>query len=447
MNKHVPRLAAIALACLWMQGFLQDSAAWADDWPQWMGPARDGVYREDGIVDRFPDGGLEVKWRAPLAYGYAGPAVAAGRVFVMDYERSSGELTNNPGARDRLQGKERVSCFDARDGSLVWRHQYDRPYNISFPGGPRCTPTVDGDRVYALGAEGNLWCLDAKDGRVLWSKDFVKDYGAETAIWGVAAHPLVDGDVLYCVVGGQGSVAVAFDKHSGRELWRALSAGEPGYCPPTMIEHAGRRQLLIWHGEAVAALDPSTGKPLWSLPVEPRYGMAIAAPQKLGKELLVSGFGAAALLELDDARPAAEVKWRGEAKSALYCGTSTPFLEGGVAYGCDIQTGSLMGVRLSDGERLWQTLTPTSGGDRQDRYAAAFLIKHEDRFFLFSETGDLILAKLSPQGYTEISRFHVLEPTNVTFGRPVVWSHPAFADRAMFARNDKELVCVDLRSP
>ena len=103
-----------------------------------------------------------------------------------------------------------------------------------------------------------------------------------------------------------------------------------------------------------------------------------------------------------------------------------------------------MGVRLSDGERLWQTLEPTTGGTRRERYGTAFLVKHEDRFFLFSETGDLILAQLSPQGYTELSRFRVLEPTSPTFGRSVVWSHPAFADKAVFARNDKELVRVSL---
>ena len=153
---------------------------------------------------------------------------------------------------------------------------------------------------------------------------------------------------------------------------------------------------------------------------------------------------AGVLLKLDDTRPAAEVVWRGKPKTAIYCATSTPFLEDGMIYGCDISTGTLMGVRIKDGERLWQTREPTTGGTRRARYGTAFLVKHEDRFFLFNEKGDLILAKLSPKGYEEISRFHVLEPTNQTFGRPVVWSHPAFAQRCVFARNDKELVRVSL---
>ena len=417
----------------------------ADDWPQWLGPNRDSVWRETGIVDRFPDRGLTVRWRAPVSLGYAGPAVAGGKVFVMDYVRSSGKITNNPSARDRLKGVERVLCMDAATGKLLWKHEYNRPYNLSYPGGPRCTPTVVGGRVYALGAEGNLWCLNAENGQVIWSKDFASQYGAAAPLWGVAAHPLVVGDILFCVVGGEGSVAVAFDKDTGGEIWRALSASDQGYCPPTMIEHAGHKQLLIWHSESINGLNPTTGKAYGSVPLKPSYGMSFTTPRQLGPNLLVTGYGdAGVLLKLADDQPQAEVVWRGKPKTGIYCANSTPFLEDGMIYGCDIGTGALMGVRLEDGQRLWETFQATTGGSRRARYGTAFLVKHEDRFFLFSETGDLILANLSPQGYEEISRFPVLEATNQTFGRAVVWSHPAFAERCIFARNDKEMVCVSL---
>lgn len=421
-------------------------SAGADDWPQWLGPKRDSVWRETGILDRFPRDGLPVKWRVPVALGYSGPAVANGRVFVMDYVVRSGQVTNNADGRDRLQGTERVLCFDADSGKLIWRQESDQPYFLSYPG-PRCTPTVDGDRVYTLGAEGVLSCLDAASGRVIWSKQFAKEYGARTPYWGVAGHPLVQGERLFCVVGGQGSVAVAFDKLTGRELWRALSASESGYCPPTLIEHAGREQLLIWHAQSLNSLDPTSGKLYWSVPLKPHGGMAIAAPRKLGSHLFASGDGdTAVLLKLGDTEPSAEVVWRGTNKTAVYSANTTPFLEGSMIYGCDARTGALMGVRLEDGQRSWQTFLPTAGGTRRQQYGTAFLVKHDDRFFLFSETGDLILARLSPQGYEELSRFHVLEPTGHSFGRPVIWSHPAFAMRCLFARNDQELVCVDLRA-
>ena len=423
------------------------SPAVADDWPQWLGPQRDSVWRETGIVERFPEAGLKVKWRVPVELGYSGPAVADGRVFVFDYKKRSGELTNNPGGRDKLQGEERITCFDARTGKRLWRHAYDRPYNVSYPGGPRCTPTVAGGKVYTLGAEGDLLCLDAASGEVVWSKQLTEEYDVETPIWGFAAHPLVEGDLLYCVVGGKGSVAVAFDKNSGREVWRALSANEPGYCPPTMIEHAGIKQLLIWHPESLNSLDPQTGEVYWSVPLRPNYGMSIAAPRKAGRFLYASGIGSVgALFELSEKNTAPEAVWRGDPKSAVYAAVSTPILDlnDGMIYGADCQLGALIGARLKDGERLWQTFEPTTGGQRRASHGNAFLVKHQDRFFLFSETGDLILAELSPKGYKELSRFHVLEPTNDAFGRPVVWSHPAFAYRSLFARNDKELVCVDL---
>ncbi len=123
---------------------------WADEWPQWLGPQRDSVWRETGIVDQFPDGGPTVLWRAPVAMGYSGPAVSGGRVFLMDYVKRSGTVNNNPGGRDQLEGTERVLCVAADSGRLLWKHEYERPYSVSFGGGPRCTPTVAGDKVYAL---------------------------------------------------------------------------------------------------------------------------------------------------------------------------------------------------------------------------------------------------------------------------------------------------------
>ena len=202
----------------------------ADDWPQWLGPQRDSVWRETGIVEQFPAGGPAVKWRAPVAGGYAGPAVADGRVYVTDYA-SSGDRTPDPNSRSKLQGQERVWCLSAADGRVLWKHEYDCAYEISFPAGPRATPTVDGDRVYTLGAQGDLFCLKTADGSVVWSRNFQRDYQATTPIWGYCGHPLVDGGKLFCVVGGADSIAVAFDKQTGKELWRALSAKEQALLP------------------------------------------------------------------------------------------------------------------------------------------------------------------------------------------------------------------------
>lgn len=421
------------------------SPARGADWTQWLGTQRDSVWRETGIVESFPAEGLPVKWRVPVAYGYAGPAVAQGRVFVPDFVNSAGELSNNPGVRVKLPGKERVVCLDAATGKQLWVHEHELVYELSYPAGPRCTPTVDGDKLYMLGAEGTLTCLKVEDGGVVWQKELKKEYQVEAPIWGFCAHPLVDGDLLYTLVGGEGSVVVAFDKNTGKEVWRALTATEPGYCPPTMIEHAGVKQLLVWHPQSLNSLNPATGKTYWSIALEPNYGMSVTAPRKEGEFLFASGIGnASALLKLASDKPDAEVIWRGTPKNAVYCSNSTPFLDAGMIYGADCQTGNLIGATMKDGERLWETLQPTSGGERRASHGTAFIVKQADRFFLFSETGDLILANLSPEGYKELGRFRVLEPTNESFGRPVVWSHPAFANKCVYARNDKEIVCVSL---
>jgi outer membrane protein assembly factor BamB len=424
-------------------------AAAADDWPQWMGPNRDGVWAEDGIVDRLPPEGPKVLWRSPVAGGYAGPAVANGKVYVADYVKSAGDYKENAVKRSDLRGKERVLCFDAKSGKQLWKHEYDCPYQISYPAGPRCTPAVRDGKVYTLGAMGNLLCLNADKGTVLWSKDFPKDYKVKVPLWGYSGHPLIDGKKLLCIVGGDGTTAMAFDKDNGKELWRSLSSEETGYAPPTLIEAGGVRQLLIWHGQSLNALDPETGKPYWSVPLTPQMGMAIMAPRKDGDYLFVGAvYGTAVGLKLAADKPGADVAWRGPKNMrgpGLFPMNMTPFAEGGVLYGFD-QPGQFRAVKIATGERLWESWRPLTGKETSGPIytGTAFVVKNGDRFFLFNESGELLIAKLSPKGYEEVSRWKMLEPTGAAFGRPVVWSHPAFANRCVFARNDKELVCASL---
>ncbi len=418
----------------------------ADDWPQWLGPGRDDVWKETGIVEKFPAGGPKILWRVPLSGGYSGPAVAGGKVFVTDYVRESGDPKNDPGARANLTGKERVLCLRASDGKELWKHEYDCPYKISYPSGPRTTPAVSGGKVYALGSEGDLVCLDAESGKPLWSKDLKKEYQIDAPHWGFSGHPLVDGNKLFCTVGGPGSVIVAFNKDTGKEVWRALSSTpDAGYCPPKIIEAGGKKQLIVWHPQSLNSLNPETGEVYWTEKLEPQYGMSCSTPQKSGDFLYVSAIGkCAALFKLNREKPAAEVVWIAKPNEAVFCSNSTPQIDGDAIYGNDCELGNLRGVKLATGERLWETFKPTTGGDRRESHGNTFLTKNGDRYFLFSETGDLIIARLTPEKYEEISRAHLLEPTNEAFGRPVVWSHPAYANKCVFVRNDKEIVCASL---
>lgn len=430
------------------------SPALADDWAHWMGPTGDGVYYEEGVIESIPASGLPVKWRASIAGGYSGPAVAGGRVYLFDYVKSSGESFNDPGRRANISGSERLACFDAATGKKLWQRQYDCPYSISYPVGPRCTPTVDIEgpddtgRVYSLGSEGDLHCLDAETGKLIWKRNFKSDYQAEVPIWGFSAHPLVDGDLLYCMVGGDGQTVVAFDKRTGEEKWKALSASAVGYCPPSITNFGGVRQLVVWHADGIQGLDPASGKSYWTMPIKPDYQMAITRPQRDGNRMYASAIRTASVMfELAADRPAVKELWRGAPKASVYCANSTPIFYEGVVYGTDCNDGALIAVDADNGNQLWKTFSPTKPGEtRFVRHGTAFLTRIEDtnRYFLMSETGELVMAELTRDAYQELGRFKVLEPTSEAFGRDVVWSHPAYSGRTAFVRNDKELVAVDI---
>jgi len=445
-NSHLLILVSIGLSF---------SPVCADDWPQWMGPERDGVWRETGLVETFPAEGPPVRWRTPIGGGYAGPAVADGCVYVTDKQLAKGASDpNDPFARDPIPARERVLCLKESDGSLLWKHEYECTYTVSYPAGPRTTPVVRDGRVYTLGSEGHLFCLTAETGKVEWSRNFKTDFErSETPVWGYSSNPLLDGERLICLVGGRGTAVVAFDRKTGKEIWRALDAEGrhgSGYGSPIIIEAAGRRQLIVWHPQAVSALDPETGKVLWEHPWTIREGLTAPTPRVLGDYLFLTAFyDGALLLKLDQKQPGATVVWQRHGQNekqtdALHCIISTPFLEGTEIYGAD-SYGEFRGLDLKTGDRLWSTFEPTSGVSA--RWGTAFIVRQADRYVLFSEQGDLILASLSREGYRELSRAHVIEPTGPAQRREVVWTHPAFANRCAYIRNDREIICVSLAAP
>jgi outer membrane protein assembly factor BamB len=410
-----------------------------DDWPQWLGPRRDGVWREDGILETLPAGKAKILWRTPIAGGYAGPAVAGGKVYVTD--------------RLRSEGQERILCIDEATGKVLWTHSYDCKYEIDYPAGPRATPLVHAGKVYTLGAMGNLFCLEAATGKVVWAKDFVRDLGAPVPMWGFAAHPLLDGDRLICLVGGDDQVVVAFNRLTGAVMWKSLSmkSEQIGYAPPMIYHLGGKRQLIIWHPESVNGLNPATGELSWSVPFRLKANLSIPTPRQSGDLLFVTSFyNGPLLLRFDPGRITPSEVWRGKGRGELPNLTDklhsimpTPVIRDGYIYGV-CSYGELRCLRLEDGKRLWQTRQPTCADTEPHRWANCFLIEHGNRFFLFNERGELIIARLTPKEYQEIARVKVLEPTSKAMGRPVVWSHPAFANRHMYVRNDQEIVSVDL---
>lgn len=418
------------------------ATAVAEDWPSWMGAQRDNVWRESGILEKFPEGGPEILWRTPVAGGYSGPAVAGGRVYVTDYVTSDDVKVANFN-RQTFTGTERVLCLDQVTGKVIWQHEYPVTYGISYPAGPRCTPIVNDGKVYTLGAEGDLYCFSEADGSIIWSKNFPTEYSTKTALWGYASHPLVDGDQLICIAGGEGSHVVSLDKNTGAERWRSLTSTEQGYSPPMIFEFGGVRQLIIFYPNALASIDPDSGKPFWSIDYQATNGSAIMTPLVAGDLIYAAGYSNKNLLARLTADPiGAEVIWQDEVKTAISPVNAQPFLRDGVLYGFD-QSGYLYAAELETGKRLWQSTEVFDGG-RPGGTATAFMVNQGDRTWMFTELGDLVIAKLSPEGYTEIDRAHVIEPSNVAFGRRVVWSAPAWADKTVFLRNDDECIAVKL---
>jgi outer membrane protein assembly factor BamB len=424
-----------------------------EDWPQWLGEDREGVWRETGLLERFPAGRPKVRWRARLGPGNSGPAVAGGRVYVMDRQPALGADGKPLPTKDgKSLGKERVVCLRADNGKPVWERAYDCPYRIAYPSGPRVTPLVHKGRVYTLGAMGDLYCLDAATGAARWHKDLASAYKAPIPVWGWAASPLVDGNLLYCLVGGKGSAVVAFNKETGKEVWKALTTEEVGYSPPILIRAGGKRQLIVWHSDSVNGLDPATGRVYWTQPYptegEPeRPAPTVSQVRKSGDLLFgTSYYHGPLMLKPAADRPGVTVLWKDKTKKrsrpiGLHCLMSTPVIKGGYIYGV-CRNGELRCCDVKTGDQRWETYAPVAG--KKIDCATAFLVPQGDRFFLFNDSGELILANLTAKGYAEIDRARIVEPVEAFRDRKVVWAHPAFANRCVYARNNKEMVCVSL---
>ena len=438
----------------------------AKDWPQWRGVERLGLWTETGIIESFPEEGLTVKWRQPIHGGYAGPAVADGRVFLLDYMETPGSRT--------MDGTERILALSEETGEVLWTHEWPTTYRMlmfTYATGPRATPTVDGDRVYITGATGMIFCLDVETGEVIWQKNTVEEYDTNIPVWGTSSAPLIDGDLTIHLLGGEpDALVVAFDKRTGEEVWRALeSRTEMGYAQPLIIEAGGARQLIIWHPKGLSSLNPETGALYWEEPFDGRANMTVADAVKSGSYLFVSGFySGSMMMRLSSDRPDATALWKGltnrevrggvevRESAGLHSVMTTPLVVGDYIYGIGSH-GEVRGLDASTGERLWEA----EGLTNRNRWGSAFMTKHEDRYFVYNENGDLIIVQFTPEGYVELDRTHLLNPTSRSgYGgaragterrqrhgpsdRLVVWSHPAYANRHLVLRNDEEVIRVSM---
>jgi len=406
----------------------------ADEWPQWRGPMRDGVWRETGIIEKFDGPQIKHRWRAEIAGGYSGPTVAGGRVYVTDRVAEP-------------ESAERVLCFDWTDGSKLWEHAYPCNYGkLSYACGPRASVTIDDGRAYSLGSMGHFLCLDAATGEVLWKKD-PDEFKVRVPIWGVAAAPLIEGDLVIVQIGGENACVVALDKRTGSRRWAALD-DPASYAAPIVIDQAGRRVLVCWTGIRVVGLDVHTGELLWEHEFGyTRWVIAIATPVLHRDRLFVSAADKGSLmLRLLPERPAVEKVWwwfgAGEKPTeSLHSLMCTPYLAGDHLYGVS-RYGVLRCLDANTGDRVWADETAAS----QVRFGTLHIVRNGENVWMFNDRGELIIGRLSPGGFEEISRAKLIKTTRGQLNRRdgVTWSHPAFAYKHVFIRNDEELVCASL---
>jgi len=408
------------------------SVLFASEWPQWRGPNRDAHWHEEGIVQKFESSQIPVLWRIPISRGYSGPTVAKNRVYVMDRIKDPNQF-------------ERVFCFNAKTGKENWSYRYPCKYKIAYPAGPRASVTIDGKRAYSLGAMGHFYCFDAETGDVVWNKDLKAEYDIKIPTWGIACSPLIENDrVIVQIAGKDSACVVAFDKRTGKEIWRALD--DPvNYSSPITIDQAGKRVIVVWTANRVAGLDPVTGQVLWQQPFSAKMG--IVTPVLYKNYIFVSSFfDGSLLLKLNGQQMGADIVWQRKGENeqttdSLHCCISTPVILDDHIYGVD-SYGELRCLELLTGNRVWVNHDAVP----HNRWANIHMVQHNENTWMFNESGELIISKLLPDGFQEISRAKIIDPTGQELAQRggVCWSHPAFAYKNIYARNDEELICLSL---
>lgn len=429
-------LARCSALCLLFSSLMRPCAAEGADWPQWRGPNGDGTWvGAPDIASDWPSSGLPVVWRVDIGGGYAGVSVADGRVFVFDrqVERAAEDAGPGPSVRPIIRETERLLCLEAGTGRELWKFEYPETYgDLDYGNGPRAAPTVAGELVLIQGALGSLYCLKAADGQVVWSHDLVDEFHGRPPTWGYAASPLVRNQSVIVVSGGDnGHSILSLDLHSGKLQWKTLS-DRAGYTWPVVLRGDGYEQLVCWTPTHVRGIDARDGTPQWALPYEITYGVSIATPVVHDRIVLVCGYWHGSRAIQTGPRPTdARLKW--EENRYLRGLMSQPLIRGDHVYLLDKQYG-LTCFELATGRKLWDdrnTLTPRG----RNPQASLVWVNDKDRILALNAEGELVLARISPEGYTEEARSKVIGPT---------WAHPAFSGRQVFARSDSEVVCVAL---
>ncbi len=379
--------------------------ATAADWPQFRGPNRDGISPESAVLKSWPASGPKVLWKAPLGEGYSQVVSVKGRLYAF-----------------AQQGEEQVAvAFDGATGKRLWRTRIDGEYNDGQGDGPRSTPSVDGDLMYALSAHGKLVALRTANGQVAWQHDLRAEYGANPPQWGVSTSPLVEGKLLIVNVGGSGNKSiVAFDKTNGKVMWTSQGDGA-GYSAPIAITVRGVRQVIVFTADAILSISPQDGRLFWRSGWKTDYDVNAATPIFLPPDKLFvsSGYGTGSALLQINRTNVAEV-WRSRSMKNQF---SSSVLHDGIIYGFDDAT--LKAIDAATGKERWKTRGFGHGS----------LILAGGHLIVLSDRGKLALVQATPEEYRELGNAQVIE------GK--CWTSPSLADGRLYVRNEEQLIAFD----
>jgi len=387
----------------------------AQDWPQFLGPNRDGVYRGPALAETWPASGPRVVWRKQVGQGLSGPVVAQGRVILFH----------------RVNNEEIVEALDPRTGASQWRYAYPTSYrdDFGFDEGPRAGPVVAGGVVYTFGAQGQLHAIDLAKGTRIWSEDTGRRFGVAKGFFGAAGSPLVEDGKVIANIGGKGAGIVAFDAKSGKVLW-TVTDDEASYSSALGATIGGRRSAIFLTRAALVGLDPATGNVQFRRPWRARMAASVnaATPLVVGDLIFVSAqYGPGAGVLRVEGSNLVEVWASDDVLSSHY---ATSVHHNGLLYGYHGRQEfgpSFRAVDMRTGKVRWS----------EERFRAGSVMLAADRLLILREGGELILAAASPEAFKPIARAHVLAA--------VVRAFPALADGFLYARNENTLVCLDLR--
>lgn len=398
-------LVAVFLVALSSVAVAQTNAVW----PQWRGPNRDGLSKETGLLKQWPAEGPPLAWKTTGAgRGYSSFSVANGRLYTMG-----------------LRGdREFVVAFDVATGKEAWATPHGSAFHNDRGDGPRGTPTIDGDRVYALGGNGDLSAIEARTGRVIWSKNILEEFGGRNITWGISESPLVVGNKLLVNPGGPGASVVALNKNDGKVIWKSQS-DKAGYSSAIPLQVNGGTQVVFFTSQRAMGLDLNDGRLLWEYERPSNNVANVATPIAHANRVFISS-------DYGTGGGVVEIKPDGKAQEIWFTKDmrnhhSSSVLVGDHLYG--FSSAILTAMKFDTGEVAWRDRSVGKGS----------LVFADGRLYCFSENGVMGLVEATPTGYVEKGRFRIEQ------GSLPTWTHPVVAGGRLYLRDQDTVYAYDVR--